>query len=117
MGITFRARHYWSKVLPKEFFELDTEGKLQAPQQPFTENVNQNYNYFSVDMLFNWQFAQGSFLSFVWKDVAENFERSFENTYFNNLGKTLSGPQFNSISLRVIYFIDYLTAKNKLRKR
>lgn len=117
MGITFRARHYWSKVLPKEFFELDTEGKLQAPQQPFTENVNQNYNYLSVDMLFNWQFAQGSFLSFVWKDMAENFERSFENTYFNNLGKTLSGPQFNSISLRVIYFIDYLTAKNKLRKR
>lgn len=117
MGLNIRARHYWSKVDPKEFFELNTKGGLDKPTTDFSENVNQNYNYFTVDMLYNWQFAQGSFLSVVWKNIAESFERSFENGYFDNLGKTVTGPQYNSISIRVIYFIDYLTAKKALKKK
>ncbi|MBK7558191.1 MAG: carbohydrate binding family 9 domain-containing protein [Chitinophagaceae bacterium] len=116
MGLTVRARHYWSKVNPQQFYELDVNGKLQAPANPFTGNVNQNYNYLSVDMVYNWQFAQGSFLSIVWKDIGENFNRQFEKNYVKNLGNTISGDQFNSLSLRVIYFLDYLTVRKKLSK-
>jgi len=116
MGLTVRARHYWSKVNPQQFYELDVNGKLQAPANPFTGNVNQNYNYLSVDMVYNWQFAQGSFLSIVWKDIGENFNRQFEKNYVKNLGNTISGDQFNSLSLRVIYFLDYLTVRKKFSK-
>jgi hypothetical protein len=118
MGITLRARHYWSKVKPQQFYELDDYGKLQTPTSPFTGNVNQNYNYLSVDMVFNWQFAQGSFFSIVWKDIADNFQYSgnFEQKYFKNLGNTIDGNQFNSLSVRVIYFLDYLTVKRKFKK-
>ena len=117
MGITLRARHYWSKVDPQQFYELDTYGKLQTPTNPFTKNVRQNYNYLSVDMVYNWQFAQGSFFSVVWKDIGESFNREFENNYTKNLGNTISGDQFNSLSVRVIYFLDYLTMKRKLKKK
>jgi hypothetical protein len=119
MGLTIRARHYWSKVNPQQFFALDGNGKLQPPPIPFTENVNQNYNYLSVDLMYNWQFAQGSFLSIVWKDIADNFEKggNFEQNYFKNLGNTIDGHQFNSLSVRVIYFLDYLTLKRKLKKK
>lgn len=117
MGVTLRARHYWSKVRPVQFYELDKYGDLQTPATPFTQNVNQNYNYLSVDMVFNWQFAQGSFFSIVWKDIGEDFSREFEKNYTNNLGNTISGNQFNSLSVRVIYFLDYLTFKNKLKKK
>jgi len=117
MGLTLRARHYWSKVKPVQFYELDKYGNLQTPTNPFTRNVNQNYNYMSVDMVFNWQFAQGSFFSIVWKDIAESFDRNFEKNYAKNLSNTVSGPQFNSLSLRVIYFLDYLTVRNKIRKK
>ena len=116
MGLTLRARHYWSKVNPRQFYELDKYGKLQTPTNPFTQNVNQNYNYLSVDMVYNWQFAQGSFLSIVWKDIAESFNRQFENNYVKNLGNMVEGPQFNSLSLRVIYFLDYLTFRKKLKR-
>ena len=118
MGLTLRARHYWSKVNPQQFYELDANGKLQTPSAAFTRNVNQNYNYLSVDMVFNWQFAQGSFFSIVWKDIADKFEYSgnFEPKYFKNLGNTVEGNQFNSLSLRVIYFLDYLTLKNKIKR-
>ncbi len=119
MGLTLRARHYWSKVNPHQFYELNAEGNLQTPTNPFTRNVNQNYNYLSVDMVFNWQFAQGSFFSVVWKDIADNFEYggNFEQRYFKNLGNTIEGEQFNSLSVRVIYFLDYLTLKRKLKKK
>ena len=119
MGLTLRARHYWSKVNPDQFYELDVYGKLQAPSLPFTQNVNQNYNYLSVDMVYNWQFAQGSFFSIVWKDIADQFQYggNFEQKYFKNLGNTIEGNQFNSLSLRVIYFLDYLTVKNNIKKR
>jgi len=116
MGLTLRARHYWSKVRPKQFYELDTYGKLQAATIPFTRNVNQNYNYLSVDMVYSWQFAQGSFFSIVWKDIGESFGRQFESNYVKNLGNTIDGDQFNSLSVRIIYFIDYLTVKNKWKR-
>jgi len=117
MGITLRTRHYWSKVAPQQFYQLDTYGKLGTPDVPFTQNVNQNYNFFSTDLVYTWQFAQGSFINVVWKDVSESFNRNFEATYLKNLDKTISSPQSNSFSVRVIYFLDYLTARNKLKKK
>ncbi len=119
MGLVLRTRHYWSKVDPLQFYELDNFGGLITPTIPFTGNVNQNYNYLSVDMVYNWQFAQGSFFSIVWKDIADNFEYNgnFEKKYSKNLGNTINGNQFNSLSVRVIYFLDYLTVRNKLKAK
>lgn len=117
MGITFRARHYFSKVKPVEFYELGTDGYLKTPATAFTKNVNQNYNYFTVDMVYTWQFAQGSFVYLVWKDISESFSRDFQSNYVKNLGKTLDNPQSNSLSIRVIYFLDYLTAKKQLHHK
>lgn len=115
MWLTLRARHYWSKVTPVQFYELDKYGILQTPTTPFTKNVNQNYNFLSVDMVYNWQFAPGSFFSVVWKDISENFYNTFEKNYFHNLGRTAGKPgynnnnELNSLSLKVIYFLDYLS--------
>jgi hypothetical protein len=117
MGLTLRARHYYSKVQPTQFFELNKNGNLETPNRPFTGNRNQNYNYFTVDMVYTWQFAQGSFVYVVWKDISENFTRDFEKNYFTNFDKSLRNPQQNSLSVRVIYFLDYLTAKKKLAKK
>lgn len=123
MGLSLRTRHYWSKVNPKEFFELDNNGNLQTPAVPFTGNVNQNYNFVSFDMVYTWQFAQGSFINIVWKKIDENFYRNFESNLFDNFGKTVKGDgynnltQFNSFSIKVIYFLDYLTVRNKMKHK
>ncbi|MFT3979019.1 MAG: DUF5916 domain-containing protein [Ferruginibacter sp.] len=115
-GLTLRLRHYWSKVDPSQFYELDPYGDLKTPSTAYNENRNQNYNFLSADLVYNWQFAQGSFISVVWKDIGESFNREFEKTYFSNLGKTIQGNQFNSFSVRMIYFMDYLTMKKKLKR-
>ncbi len=117
MGLTLRARHYWSKVDPKQYYELDQYGDLQKPSTPYTSNRRQNYNFFSADLVYTWQFAQGSFINVVVKDISDNFSRSFEENYFKNFTKTVEQPQFTSVSLKVIYFLDYLTAKKKISRK
>lgn len=117
MGITLRARHSWTKVDPKQLYELDPYGDLKAPALAYTGNVNQNYNFISCDLVYNWQFAQGSFLTLVWKDFGGNNSQVFEKNYIKNLGKIIREDQYNSLSLKVIYFIDYLTAKRSLKKK
>ena len=116
MGLTFSAGHIFTKVEPVQFYQLDLKGDLQ-PDATYTDNRNQNYNYLSADLLYNWQFAQGSFITLAWKDIGSNFSRSSEKNYYRNLGNTISGNQFTSFSLRVIYFLDYVTFRNKIKSK
>lgn len=112
MGLSFRTRHYWSKVDNREFFQLQTDGGIK-PTSTVHNEANYNVNYFNIDMIYTWQFALGSFINFVWKNSAGTFDQQVGEMYFRNLGNTLSAPQQNSLSLRVIYFLDYLSLKKK----
>ena len=116
MGLTFNASHNFTKVEPVQFYDLDLIGDLH-PNIFYHSNRNQNYNYLSADLLYNWQFAQGSFITLAWKDIGSDFSRSFEKNYYKNLGNTISGKQYTSFSLRVIYFLDYVTFRNKIRAK
>ena len=114
MNLNTRIRHYWSKVNNKEFFTLLADGHLQH-NSSFSGEVNQNYNAFNVDAVFTWQFAPGSFLNLVWKDAAYDFNRTVSEGYFKNFNNTMKADDNNNISVKVIYFLDYLTLKKKLK--
>ena len=110
-GITANIRHYWSEVTAKQFYTLQDNGTLNE-NNTFNENVNFNVNLFNVDMVYTWQFAPGSFMYVVWKNNTQNFERS--NGYFKNLNNTLGTAQNNNLSVKLIYYLDYLKlVKNK----
>lgn len=116
MGITYRMRHYVSTVDNKEFFTLQANGKLTR-NPDFTKNVNQNVNFFNIDMVYTWQFAPGSFINVVWKNSIYHFSNTLEPDYFKNFGNTLDADQNNNISLKVIYFLDYLDIKKWGKKK
>ncbi|HRH48405.1 MAG TPA: DUF5916 domain-containing protein [Panacibacter sp.] len=110
MGITFRARHYVSSVENKDFYLLQRDGSLLANTN-YHPSVDQNVNFFNVDMVYTWQFAPGSFLNIVWKNAAQNYSDEVEKQYFKNLSNTVSQNNNNNFSLKVIYFLDYLKFK------
>lgn len=112
MGLNLRLRHYWSTVSYKEFFTLLNSGDLQK-NTSFHDNVDQNVNFFNIDMVYTWQFAPGSFLNIVWKQASVTSESIVEEGYVKNLGNTISADQNNNLSLKVIYFIDYLKLKRR----
>lgn len=114
MGLTFRARHYLSNVYNKKFYLLQKDGSLKPAA--FVNEADQNFNLFNIDMVYTWQFAPGSFINIVWKDAAQHFTRNVEDSYFKNFRQTIESDQNNNISLKVIYFLDYLELK-KLKKK
>jgi hypothetical protein len=115
-GITFRVRHYWSKVEPQELFDLNGDGSLSQTKNGGITPENRNYNTFNIDAVYTWQFAPGSFINVVWKNAIERFDDQVAHGYFKNFDRTITGPQNNNLSLKVIYFLDYLDFK-KWRKR
>ncbi len=117
MGLSFRTRHYWSKVDNKRFFSLANDGTMVANANDYTSRANYNVNYFNIDMVYTWQFALGSFINVVWKNSIGSQDLRVNDPYFKNLSNTLSAPQLNSLSVRVIYFLDYLTLKRANPKK
>ncbi|MET0394156.1 MAG: DUF5916 domain-containing protein [Chitinophagaceae bacterium] len=116
-GITLRARHYWSKVKVKELYDLQTDGSLKTTSHGDMAIGHQNFNIFNVDAVYTLQFAPGSFINIVWKSQSTMDTDPVEYRYFKNFGRTVSAPQNNNLSLKVIYFLDYLDFKKWRQKK
>ena len=120
MGLRADVRHYWSKVdygdPTQNFYMLLENGELEKISN-YSGNANQNYNAFNVDAVFTWQFAPGSFINIVWKNINSNFDQVTQYDYFKNLGNTLEQSHSNNLSFKILYFLDYLQLKNLQKKK
>ncbi|PWS27961.1 hypothetical protein DHW03_10375 [Pedobacter yonginense] len=113
MGFTVVLRHYWSDRRNKEFFLLKPDGNLTNYQGTPLTGTDRNYNVFNIDLIYTWQFAPGSTLSVSYKDAAETYHTYYTKGYNRNLDGILSAPQNNSLSVKILYFVDYLDFKKK----
>ncbi|QIX60766.1 hypothetical protein HER32_06080 [Hymenobacter sp. BT18] len=113
MSFNIRTRHYTSSVHYYDFTVLRPQG--QELKVDYRRNRDNAFNAFNVDANFSWWFAPGSQVNVVWKNALSNELLAEESTplYFDNLSRTINTPHSNSLSVKVLYFLDYLT----LRKR
>jgi hypothetical protein len=111
MNVDFRGRHYWSRADYVSYFFLNANGTLK-PLDSYPENSNVNFNAFTIDMAFKWEFAPGSELSLVWKNAIYTENMDIDISWAENITETLKAKQSNSLSLKVLYYIDI----NQLRK-
>lgn len=119
MGLTFRLRHYWSTVDYDSYHRLGEEdGYLYNTDYIGADTLgnslhNTTFDAFNIDMVYRWVFAPGSELSVVWKNSIFKSDNSWQESYFDNLQETLESPQINSFSIKLLYFIDYLSLQKK----
>ncbi|MEO5910042.1 MAG: DUF5916 domain-containing protein [Pelobium sp.] len=113
MGINLTARHYWSKLINREFYTLMQDGFL-AENSQFTQNLDRNFNSFNVDMIYLWRFAPGSELSVAYKDYAPIVPNVQSVNYFKNFRETLGAPQNKTFSVKILYYLDYLQLREKV---
>lgn len=107
LSLNFNLRHYWSVVRYSGiYFLLNADGSL-SPLSDVEPLENINYNAFTIDMMFTWNFAPGSQLSLAWKNSIDGSDQQTSINYWRNLNHTLELPQLNSLSLKVLYYIDY----------
>ena len=111
MSFTLRVRQYTSNVHYADFARLRPEGE-ETPVA-YARNRDNTYNAFNVDAVYSWWFAPGSQLSVVWKNAGATFLQAEEATpqFFDNFNNTINTPHNNSVSLKLLYFLDYLALR------
>ena len=114
MNINIRMRHYWSILQNSNFYNLKPDGYWR--DTTFLNNLNVNFNSFNVDMFFTWDFLLGSRLTIAWKNALGsnvNIDPYNNTTYFKNFGKSVNNPHRNEVTIKIVYFLDYLKLKRK----
>ena len=91
-------------LTPSNYDGLDTDGSSLH---------NTNFNAFNIDMVYRWVFAPGSEISLVFKTDLVAFDNQDASSYSDNFKNTLESSQSKSLSLKVLYYIDYLSLKKK----
>ena len=109
MALTFRMRHYWSQVSYNSFHLLEEDGRLGSTD--YNQMHDTNFNAFNIDMIYRWRFAPGSDIFIIWKNSILNFEERADLNYFGNVDGLFDNPQRNSLSMKLIYFLDYVNLK------
>lgn len=106
MYFSFRMRQYWSRGEYSTFFRLLEDGLLEK-NYPYEGNRNFNFNSFNIDFVYTWLFAPGSSLNIVWKNALIHEQRGLVDNYFDNFGLLKDAPKYNSLSLKILYYLDY----------
>jgi len=117
-NITLRMRQYWTRVNFKEFHLLEKDGSLGSTAYTGRDEAGNlvnslTYNLFTIDLVYTWRFAPGSDIIIVWKNLLDDSQNRLDIPYTQSVGDIFSNPQFNSISFKLIYYIDYVMAKKR----
>lgn len=115
MSLSLLSRHYWNAGEYKDYYTLLENGEIET-NMIYAGNNDFSYNVFNVDLVYSWQFAPGSTLSIAYKNAIETEESAIVKNYFEDFDNTIFSPQTNSISLKVLYYLDHQSIK-KLSKK
>jgi hypothetical protein len=112
ISYTMRIRHYVSTVHYYDFARLRPHGEEESLPGYFRNHDN-SYNAFNIDAALVWWFAPGSQVSLVWKNAQATFLEGNEATplYFANLSNTMNSPHNNNLSVKILYYLDYLSLR------
>jgi hypothetical protein len=116
MNLTFRARHFWNRILNTNLYDVRPDGNWDERIPTIASNYNVNYNVFNLDAFFTWDFRLGSRMIFGWKnslgaDYENNVAGPDFKTYTSNARRILEIPHGNEFTLRFIYYLDYQQIK------
>jgi hypothetical protein len=112
MALTLNARHYWTTGYYRKYLDLLADGDY-TDNYTYSYNNNFNYNVFNIDFVYSWQFAPGSNLSIVYKNAIETQTDRVNYNLYSDFKTTLRAPQLNSISIKILYYLDYSALKRK----
>ena len=117
LSLDFDLRHYWSRVeYDGQYYHLEQDGHLK-PIGDDLQIADINYNAFTIDMLLTWHFAPGSQMTLAWKNVIDHRDNVLPPGFMDNFQDMMDHPQINSLSIKVLYYLDWQTIQNLNQKR
>jgi hypothetical protein len=121
MGVDLRLRHYWQQVNYEHFMELLDDGDTKLSDYNPVDvdgksDHSTNYNAFTVDINYRWIFIPGSELRIVYKNNLFHSKSDLDANYFNTFESLFDQPQINSISMKLLVFLDAMYLKRKKKQ-
>jgi hypothetical protein len=119
-AINLRFRNFWTSVDYSDdlFFKLNDDGTKDLIDYEITEenDPNRNFNIWNLDLSFRWRFAPGSEASLLYRNQIFNSDNQASLGYTESLNTLFSQSMQNTVSLRIMYFIDYNNARDLFAK-
>ena len=109
-SLSLSFRHYWGAVNYNGYYNLNSVGTLDANTTYKSDNIN--YNSWNLDLNYIWQFAPGSQLIAFYRNSIFNENTSSNLTFFENLDDLFKQANQHTVSVRLVYFIDYSKIKS-----
>lgn len=111
MNISFRARHFWNRIVNTDLFDVMDDGNWTKRNDLALADYNRNYNAFNLDVFYTWDFKLGSRIILGWKNwLGTDYEFGIDGTkyrsYIDNARQVFSTPHGNEWTLRFIYFLN-----------
>jgi len=118
MNLSLRARHYWNKLANTNLYNVKSDGYWTERFDLNPKDFDVNYNTFSLDVFYVWDFRLGSRIILGYKNwLGRDFEYLVDGTryqnYPKNLEQTFNNPHGNEFTVRFIYYLDYLQLRRK----
>ncbi|MGJ8661342.1 MAG: DUF5916 domain-containing protein [Bacteroidota bacterium] len=113
MGVNIRFRHYWQRLKYNYFNTLQEDGNRDRNDYfPLNEAGNsihnQSYNAFTVDINYKWVFFPGCEFLIFYKNNIFAGKQGLDSSYFNTFQTLFDQPQINSVSAKMLVFVDVL---------
>lgn len=108
--LNLKVRHYWSENIYNKYYDLKDDGKL-GTYEIFPYVADQDFQMMNMDLSFKWEFAPGSQVSLVWKNLFSRRDSFGNDRYFGNFSEMMRLPHYNSLSIRFLYYFDFIYLK------
>ncbi|MDB9782388.1 carbohydrate binding family 9 domain-containing protein [Winogradskyella sp.] len=111
-ALALSFRHYWDTVTyDNNLFTLLDNGRLTTDSgytvDTISNNPNINFSTWNIDLSYSWQFVQGSFLTFLYRNQLFSNDINVEDNFNESLDLLFNQPVQHTFSLRLQYFIDF----------
>ena len=110
-GLNLSFRYYWAPVHYDKFYILNQDGTLR--DTTYTGDHDINFNIWNLDLSYVWEFAPGSQLSLLYRNIISNVDDMAQLDYKTNIENLFSQPKTHSFIMKLTYYIDYNELKNK----
>lgn len=113
MQVSLLARHYYNTGKYDKFFVLDSlSGMLSHTTSTYPADYG--FNFFSVDVLYSYEFMPGNYLQIAFKPNAL-VEKDIYDAYYLSALQDIVNKQWNQLlSVKCMFYLDYFYLKQKL---
>ena len=107
--INLRLRNYWSRAkYDQNLFRLKVDGKRTETDFSILDfDPDTNFNIWNLDINFEWWFAPGSNMVFLYRNQLFKSDNATKLDYFKSLGNLFDHTAQHQFSLRINYLIDF----------